>query len=63
MTFMEKPTEINQREIPDVMAQTCRDWDTWTSRNMVMQIDSGLKKREQSVRRSLKTDGEWVQKS
>jgi len=53
MTLMEQPTLINQREIPDVMAQTCRDWDKWTSKNMVNQIDSGLKKRDRVVRTTL----------
>jgi hypothetical protein len=62
MTLMERPTDINDREIPDVMAQTCRDWDTWSNQNMVMQIDSGLKKRDHTVRRSLKTNGQWVEK-
>lgn len=53
MTLMERPEDINQRQIPDVMAQTCRDWDKWSNRNVVDQIDSGLKKRERAVRRKL----------
>lgn len=42
MSLMERPGELRERQIPDVMAQTCRDWESWTSRNVVDQIDSGL---------------------
>jgi hypothetical protein len=56
MTFMERPTDINQLQIPQVMAQTCRDWDAWSSRNVVDEIDSGLRRRrprERVIRKSL----------
>jgi FtsP/CotA-like multicopper oxidase with cupredoxin domain len=53
MTLMERPGDITSRDIPDVMAQTCRDWDAWSNRNVVDQIDSGLKKRERVVRTKL----------
>jgi hypothetical protein len=53
VTFMERPTEINQMQIPLVMAQTCKDWDAYTNKNVVEQIDSGLRKRERVVRTHL----------
>jgi hypothetical protein len=60
MNFMESPEEINELQIPLVMKQTCDNWDAWTSKNTVDQIDSGLKKRgsspplrERKVRRRL----------
>ena len=43
MTFMEHPEQITQQEIPQVIAQTCTEWDAFTSKNVVDQIDSGLK--------------------
>ena len=43
MTFMERPLEITQRQIPQVMAQTCTDWDAYSNTHVVDQIDSGLK--------------------
>ncbi len=42
MTFMERPEEITQQQIPQVMKQTCTDWDAYTSKNVVDQIDSGV---------------------
>ena len=53
MTFMERPAEINELQIPQVMPQTCTDWNAYTSKNVVEQIDSGLKKRERVVRKRL----------
>ena len=41
-TYMERPVDIANRQIPQVMAQTCRDWDAYTKGNVVDQIDSGL---------------------
>lgn len=32
---------VNNMAIPGVMAQTCRDWSTWTNSNIPDQIDSG----------------------
>ena len=29
-------------QIPGIMAQTCRDWGTWTGTNIPDEIDSGL---------------------
>jgi hypothetical protein len=51
MTFMERPKDITQRQIPLVMAETCTKWDAFTKNNVVDQIDSGLRKRERMVRR------------
>src|ERR1700732_3248125 len=51
MTFMERPKDITQRQIPLVMAETCTKWDAFTKKNVVDQIDSGLRKRERTVRR------------
>ncbi|PSK56592.1 Iron transport multicopper oxidase [Elsinoe australis] len=42
VNVMERPKDIREREIPMVMAQTCRDWWKWTRTNVVDQIDSGL---------------------
>ncbi|PNS15351.1 Iron transport multicopper oxidase [Sphaceloma murrayae] len=42
VNILERPREIREREIPMVMAQTCRDWWRWTRHNVVDQIDSGL---------------------
>ncbi|KAF2218981.1 Cupredoxin [Elsinoe ampelina] len=42
VNIMERPKDISEREIPMVMAQTCRDWWKWTNHNVVDQIDSGL---------------------
>ncbi len=55
MTFMERPLDITQLQIPQVMAQTCKDWDAWSSKNVVDEIDSGLKRRmrERVIRRRL----------
>jgi hypothetical protein len=47
---MERPRDITKRQIPLVMTQTCKNWDAFTKRNVVDQIDSGLKKRGQTVR-------------
>lgn len=43
-TYMERPLDINQSQIPMVMEQTCRDWNTWSKSHVVEQISSGLKK-------------------
>lgn len=42
LNIMERPDEIKQRQIPMVMAQTCRDWDAYSSKNVVEQIDAGI---------------------
>ncbi|KFZ07766.1 hypothetical protein V502_09754 [Pseudogymnoascus sp. VKM F-4520 (FW-2644)] len=42
LSLMERPTEVTQMEIPFIMDQTCVDWDLYTSRVVVDQIDSGV---------------------
>ncbi|KAG9243496.1 Cupredoxin [Calycina marina] len=46
VTVLERPDDIEQLSIPSSMAQTCRDWGTYTGDNVVDQIDSGLRRRE-----------------
>ncbi|KAG6127413.1 hypothetical protein E4U12_006656 [Claviceps purpurea] len=44
VNIMEQPLKLKaRREIPGVMEKTCRDWNAWSSRNVVPQIDSGLR--------------------
>ncbi|KAI1338934.1 Cupredoxin [Xylariaceae sp. FL0016] len=41
--ILERPDDIyNDYEIPDVMAQTCTDWDAWSNNNVVDQIGDGI---------------------
>lgn len=42
VTVMERPDDIANLDIPSVMAQTCRDWASFTNTTIVDQIDSGL---------------------
>lgn len=42
VTVMERPADIANLDIPSVMAQTCRDWASFTNTTVVDQIDSGL---------------------
>ncbi|KAF2167002.1 multicopper oxidase [Zasmidium cellare ATCC 36951] len=43
INVMEHPDEIqNNMQVPDVMAQTCRDWWQFSGSNVVDQIDSGV---------------------
>ncbi|KAH9907554.1 Cupredoxin [Xylariomycetidae sp. FL2044] len=40
---LERPDDImTEMNIPDIMQQTCTDWDAWTSDHVVGQIDDGL---------------------
>ncbi|KAH0538587.1 hypothetical protein FGG08_004837 [Glutinoglossum americanum] len=41
INVMERPADISEMEIPDVMAQTCRDWAAYTNTTVVSQIDAG----------------------
>ena len=38
----ERPNDIKQMQIPQVMAQTCTDWTAFSNHNNVDEIDSGL---------------------
>ena len=42
MTILERPDEIANLRIPDIMAQTCEDYVEWEQRVTVNQIDSGV---------------------
>lgn len=42
VTVLERPADIKNLPIPAIMAQTCRDWATYTGGAVVDQIDSGL---------------------
>jgi FtsP/CotA-like multicopper oxidase with cupredoxin domain len=41
-TFVERPDKIAQFRVPNTIAQTCRDWWSYTNTTVVDQIDSGL---------------------
>ncbi|EMC99909.1 hypothetical protein BAUCODRAFT_136452 [Baudoinia panamericana UAMH 10762] len=42
-TVIEQPDSVrNEMQVPSIMAQTCRDWSTWTGDHVVAQIDDGL---------------------
>lgn len=40
--ILERPDDIEKYDIPSIMAQTCRDWSTYTGVHVVDEIDSGL---------------------
>jgi hypothetical protein len=40
--FQERPDLITEKQIPSVVAQTCRSWANYTGVDVVDQIDSGL---------------------
>jgi len=42
LNVLERPADISESNIPMVMAQTCRDWATWSGSHVVDEIDSGL---------------------
>lgn len=42
INILERPDEIPELKLPQVMAQTCTDWDAFSSKGAVDQIDSGL---------------------
>jgi FtsP/CotA-like multicopper oxidase with cupredoxin domain len=42
VNIMERPADIRQMEIPQIMQQTCVDWEAYSSRNIVDQPDSGI---------------------
>jgi hypothetical protein len=41
-SFLAQPDKTKAFRVPDTVAQTCRDWATWTKTNIPDQIDSGL---------------------
>ncbi|KAI9673316.1 MAG: hypothetical protein M1829_004082 [Trizodia sp. TS-e1964] len=42
VNIMERPDDIRQMQIPDILRQTCTDWNTYSGKNVVDQIDAGL---------------------
>ncbi|PTB64686.1 multicopper oxidase [Trichoderma citrinoviride] len=40
--FLTAPDEVRRLRIPNVVAETCRQWGGWTNTNIPEQIDSGL---------------------
>ncbi|KAL6901524.1 Cupredoxin [Trichoderma evansii] len=40
--FLTNPDGVRNLRIPNVVAETCRQWGTWTNTNIPDQIDSGL---------------------
>lgn len=40
--FLANPDKVEKLRIPNVVAQTCREWGKWTNTNIPNQIDSGL---------------------
>ncbi|RYP66905.1 hypothetical protein DL771_007562 [Monosporascus sp. 5C6A] len=44
VNIMERPDDLLHRpEIPQVVGETCKDWNEWSRDNIVNQIDSGVK--------------------
>lgn len=42
INLLERPNDIPEMRLPQVMAQTCTDWEAFSNTNIVDQIDSGL---------------------
>ena len=42
INILERPNDVKNMVIPSTMAQTCRDWSSWTGTNIPDEIDSGL---------------------
>ncbi|KAI9843981.1 MAG: hypothetical protein M1838_002387 [Thelocarpon superellum] len=42
VNVMQKPNDVRQMQIPQVLAQTCTDWHAYSHHNVVDEIDSGL---------------------
>lgn len=40
--FLTNPARVTHLNIPNVVAETCRQWARWTHTNIPDQIDSGL---------------------
>ncbi|SPJ73224.1 related to laccase precursor [Fusarium torulosum] len=40
--FLTNPSKVEKLRIPNVVAETCRQWGRWTLSNIPAQIDSGL---------------------
>lgn len=42
INVLERPDDIKQLDMPSTIAQTCRDWASFSGHTVVDQIDSGL---------------------
>ena len=42
MNIVERPDDIAAMRIPDAVKRTCSDWEAYTAKEVVDQIDSGL---------------------
>jgi len=40
-SFVVQPEVVDHMSIPQTVRDTCYEWDHWTKRNVVEQIDSG----------------------
>jgi hypothetical protein len=40
--FLTNPVQVEKMRVPNTVAETCRQWGTWTKTNIPEQIDSGL---------------------
>lgn len=43
MNILEEKSDITSMSIPRVLQETCKSWDEYSSRVVVVQIDSGWK--------------------
>ena len=43
MNILEHPDDITSMSIPDIVQETCNDWNTYSTQGVVDQIDSGVK--------------------
>lgn len=43
MNILERPDDITSMSIPNVVQETCKEWDAYSNQVVVDQIDSGLK--------------------
>ncbi len=43
MNILERPDDITSMSIPEIVQETCNNWDAYSTRAVVDQIDSGLK--------------------
>ena len=43
LNILERPDDISKLgQIPEIVEQTCKNWDAWTKRNTVESIDAGV---------------------
>jgi hypothetical protein len=63
LTVLERPADIKNLKIPSIMAQTCREWSTFTNTTIPDQIDSGLWSWNHSIQVSFPPWGIYVVKS